>query len=381
MTLEPPLIGRDGALAHLLRVRAGLISGWTGSGRSRMLHDLASHFRNKGYFILRLGGAAHEHQPLALYREITPLPVADLATLPQLVEELALAIHRQAGRHPIAILVDDAHFIDPHSLFLLPLLTRRLRAAVYLTARARRRGQYQHPVLADCLRRCELGLRLHLSPLPAKDILALLSANRPARARDLNRVEQLLGSGVGQPGLLHAVTPAPRSGELPPDSPLVTEFRNGPLGPAKILGACHRNAVELAHRKQLAQALNLSSEVADDSLDQLTAGGWLHFRQGYWQASIPALAASLNRLSLDDSERQASSLLPGPARTESGSGITGTKQSTRAEVHRLVRQGRSNQAISHQLKVSTKTVEGHITALLREHSCRNRTQLAAQGHQ
>ena len=199
----PVLVGRDAALssvrARVERALAGegssvLVDGVAGAGRSRLLDACALESKLAGLMVLRVNAGLRGDEVLAVGRSLAEQIVEaapELATdsapkpLPTNVADrsahqaaLTAWLQRVARSRPMAILVDDAHAVDPASLALLATLALSAPRLRLLLIASRERGL----------------------PLLASDALSVLereSAVLELPALDHDQIEALVGSLFG----------------------------------------------------------------------------------------------------------------------------------------------------------------------------------------
>ncbi len=190
-----PLLERDSQLAAADRLLAGasagqsgtlVVEGRAGTGKSRLLDEIAERAGRAGLRVLRARG--HEIDapvPWALSRQLLPVAVAalpigervelmlepaarrllahgqqelhDADPTPATLHALQLVVARVAAAGPLAVLVDDAHWADDHSLRLLRYVCLRagqMPAALVVAVR---------PGL--CVSECESLVAAHTGPL------------------------------------------------------------------------------------------------------------------------------------------------------------------------------------------------------------------------
>jgi predicted ATPase len=139
-----------------------VLSGPAGIGKSRLLELVRDRSRRTGIAV-----AAHRAVELdrdtpgrslaaALSRRLGAAAVAGATSDPPLqrVDRLGTALESLAGSRPIAILIDDAHWIDELSALALRVLVPQLASFPVLWVLARRRvppGPPTRPSTGSCL--------------------------------------------------------------------------------------------------------------------------------------------------------------------------------------------------------------------------------------
>ncbi|MGW3242228.1 helix-turn-helix transcriptional regulator [Streptomyces sp. NPDC001070] len=212
-----PLRGRDGELAALratlegvLRGRGAcvLMEGAPGAGKSGLLSHLGELADGAGFEVLWVrADELDQYAPLAALHAAVHGPAgggrapdASADSRLWLLDGMTDALEARAQEAPVAVLVDDAQWADPATLFALRTLPARLSASRVLWAAAVRSGADRPDVTRMIGSLQDLGaLRLTLGPLPppalrqlAADVLG--AAPGPALAR-------LLDGSAGNPFL------------------------------------------------------------------------------------------------------------------------------------------------------------------------------------
>ncbi|MFJ9346670.1 AAA family ATPase [Streptomyces sp. NPDC101237] len=207
----PRLRGRDreiaAARAALDVVRGGrgacvVVEGAAGVGKSRFLAELVRTARRSGFDVVPVRADEFDQYAAgaALQSALHPsdgsrrvLATADDQRL-LLLDSIADALEERAQHAPVAVLVDDAQWADPATLFVLRSLPGRLAAARILWVLAVR-ADAERPIVARVREDLErLGARwLTLGPLPQQDLQhiaadVLGSSPSPALARLLRGV-------------------------------------------------------------------------------------------------------------------------------------------------------------------------------------------------
>ncbi|MGW7423898.1 helix-turn-helix transcriptional regulator [Streptomyces sp. NPDC054813] len=184
----PRLRGRDHELVAAREaldvVRGGrgacvVVEGAAGVGKSRFLAELDGMARRYGFDVVSVRADELDQYAAgaALQSALQPsdgshraLAAADDQRL-WLLDSIADALEERAQRAPVAVLVDDAQWVDPATLFVLRTLPGRLAASRILWVLAVR-SDAERPIVArvrDDLER--LGARwLTLGPLPQREL-------------------------------------------------------------------------------------------------------------------------------------------------------------------------------------------------------------------
>ncbi|MEU9379574.1 AAA family ATPase [Streptomyces sp. NPDC048279] len=189
----PRLRGRDreisAARAALDVARGGrgacvVVEGTAGVGKSRFLAELDGMARRSGYDVVSVRADELDQYAAgaALQSALQPsdgshrAPAAADDQRLLLLDSIADALEERAQRAPVAVLVDDAQWADPATLFVLRTLPGRLAAARILWVLAVR-SDAERPILARVREDLErLGARwLTLGPLPQRELQHIAS--------------------------------------------------------------------------------------------------------------------------------------------------------------------------------------------------------------
>ncbi|MGA6160214.1 ATP-binding protein [Stenotrophomonas sp. NPDC087984] len=180
-----PLRGRDREMAavreDLEAVRGGrgahvVVEGAPGVGKSRLLAELDETARRFGFDVVSV--RADELDQYAAGAALQPADDAHRAAAATddqrlwLLDGIADALEARAQRAPVAVVVDDAQWADPATLFVLRTLPGRLAASRILWVLAVR-SEAERPTVARVREDLErLGARrLTLGPLPQQELL------------------------------------------------------------------------------------------------------------------------------------------------------------------------------------------------------------------
>ena len=149
----------------------------------------------------------------------------------------------------------------------------------------------------------------------------------------------------------------------------------------------HAGALALEHPSARATALGLALESAESSAFGLAAM-WIRLDLGRALAAIgdARAVAELQQVTTIASERGAETVVELAEQALRGLGIRTWRRGTTAkqltareqEIVRLIASGASNPEIAGQLFLSRKTVERHVSNMLRKVGARNRAELAAR---
>ncbi|MGW7243519.1 helix-turn-helix transcriptional regulator [Streptomyces sp. NPDC054804] len=156
-----------------------VVEGAAGVGKSRFLAELDGMARRSGFDVVSVRADELDQYAAgaALQSALQPsdgshraVSAADDQRL-LLLDSIADALEERAQRAPVAVLVDDAHWADPATLFVLRTLPGRLAAARILWVLAVR-SDAERPIVARVREDLErLGARwLTLGPLPQRDL-------------------------------------------------------------------------------------------------------------------------------------------------------------------------------------------------------------------
>ncbi|MFD8818054.1 ATP-binding protein [Streptomyces sp. NPDC059627] len=184
----PRLRGRDGEIAAvreaLKAVEGGrgacvVVEGEPGVGKSRLLAELEERARRGGFDVVSVradefdqyaAGAALQSALKASDGSGRAAAAVDDQRL-RLLDNITDALEDRAQRAPVVVLVDDAQWADPATLFLLRTLPGRLAASRILWLLAVR-SETERPTVARVREDLErLGARrLTLGPLPQREL-------------------------------------------------------------------------------------------------------------------------------------------------------------------------------------------------------------------
>lgn len=221
-TLAPPLVGRAAPLRRLASLAArvgerqaigiGLVLGDMGSGRTRLLDEAAGRMRLEGWSVIHASSVPGDRIGawgvlLALARQAIALPgvagaraeavrtfverldnwaneFPGLPAGPSLDLEPALrdVLAATLAEGPVAVALDDAHWMDPESLRAISLWTRELADQPLLVLLAANTAEIPEELdyLRSRLGRDLDGEVITLGPLAPVEIEALVRAQVPA---------------------------------------------------------------------------------------------------------------------------------------------------------------------------------------------------------
>ncbi len=219
---HPPLVGRESLLAELAsavttavdgRPRAVDLVAPSGMGKSRLLDEVVALAEARGARVVRVAGYEGPALPFDAMGQICrvlSLPI-DLSgpgagnldppdrspaepgdaehNRRRLAVAVAEAVTEEAKRHPLVILVDDAHLLDPSSAVALQQLvaraTRRHQLPLLVVAAHRPEGRAAALRELDALQRETSVSVLTIPPLSLVDaarLLELASGHRPGES-------------------------------------------------------------------------------------------------------------------------------------------------------------------------------------------------------
>ncbi|MYS22018.1 regulatory protein, luxR family [Streptomyces sp. DvalAA-14] len=332
-----PVRGREQEIAALRaavdgvrggRSRCALLEGAPGVGKSRLLSYLDELARQAGFDVLWVrADELDRYAPLAALHAAVlgsaagARPVVTDDQRLRLLDDIADALEGRAQTAPVAVLVDDAHWADPATLFALRTLPARLSASRVLWALAIR-PEGGRPIAERTRETLERqgALRLAVGPLPpdelhriATDVLG--TAPAPALSRWLRGAGgnpflaiELLRALVDTDALSTAAgTAGPVREDIPAGFRRSVEVRLRRL-PEEALRLLQVGSV-LGREFDLATAARMLGRpvggllsAVDDLLDAdlLAAGGRLAFRHDLMRQAVydglpPAVRSALHR--------------------------------------------------------------------------------------
>jgi DNA-binding SARP family transcriptional activator len=365
---EAPLMGRAAEMAALLQAlddagggagRLVVIAGDAGIGKTRLLAELPQAARQRGGRLLsghcyqteqvlpfrpfiealRQGGLAGEGDAVAdlaapvraelarLFPELGAAPTTAATTAEArawLFEAVADLLGRLADRQPLVLTVEDIHWADEMTLYLLAFLARRIAARrLLIVATVREEDVEDAPglglVLAE-LSREGLARRILLSALSEVETAELVSAlghARPGEDRTAQRAARVWQASRGNPLVVVETMrellehPAVETDEDPPIPSRVRELiatRLGRLGePTRQIMAVAAVAAEPSSFELLAGAGGMSERETAEAVERLvrrrvlqSAGELLEFshervRQVALELLLPARRRALHR--------------------------------------------------------------------------------------
>lgn len=173
-----PLVGREAELERVRRLlrsdRGGAIvlAGPAGVGKTRLGAECLELAADRGFVPLRVSGTQSVGRlPLGAFAAFVPGLAAD-TDLPTVLRQVARSVLDRGAGAPVALLVDDAHLLDPASAALTHLLATGQDCCLLLTVRSGEPAP--PPVIA--LWKDEVAPRLELTPFEPAEVGALLAA-------------------------------------------------------------------------------------------------------------------------------------------------------------------------------------------------------------
>ncbi|WP_431961525.1 helix-turn-helix transcriptional regulator [Actinacidiphila sp. bgisy160] len=228
-THSPHLRGRDDEIAALRAALDGvlrgegtcvLVEGASGTGKSGLLSHLAELAGAAGFDVLWVrADELDQYAPLAALYSAVHGPAAGAGRAPDvagdrrlwLLDGITDALEERSQRAPVAVLVDDAQWADPATLFALRTLPGRLAASRVLWVIAVRSGAERADVTRMSRTLRDRGARtLALGPLPPTALRQL--AADVLGATPTPALSRLLDGSAGNPflaiELLHSLRDA-----------------------------------------------------------------------------------------------------------------------------------------------------------------------------
>jgi DNA-binding CsgD family transcriptional regulator len=326
-----PLYGRDAELALLeglvtaaARGQGGalVVRGEPGIGKTALLDALERSAARHGMRVLRAAGAESEASlPYAALHQLVHPLLSQVGALPPAlraavgledgepdVYAVALAvlelITEVAAGRPVAVIVDDLHWLDRASGDVLAFLGRRVATEPVLAVGATRTVALDDPQRRSGLPDIELGR------LGRTDAEALLDARAPRLATTVR--QRLLDEAAGSP-LALVELPKTAARELPADGALPLNSRLEAAFAARARGLGRRATVLLLVlaadttcdlRRLLAAATDAAGEDVglDDAQDAIDAGlievtgASMRFRHPLMRSAVYQQASLADRL-------------------------------------------------------------------------------------
>ncbi len=204
--LDGPFVGREGELARLRGMRAALVVGPPGIGKSRLAHELA-----RDAFAVVGRCSSYGAGSLAPLHEIAAALGQPHALVDTWAPEVPLRFRRlceEAGQ-PVLVVIDDVHWADPLVIETIEHLVARGDGAVRVLCLAREELLEERPTFLSS------ADRLVLEPLTSED--AQLLAGQLADVEE-DVVERALAAAEGNPLFLEQVLAHVTDGDdsLPP---------------------------------------------------------------------------------------------------------------------------------------------------------------------
>jgi DNA-binding CsgD family transcriptional regulator len=139
---QSPLVGRSEELTFceaLLSRRDGagiVVTGAAGVGKTRLATEVLRAAKDVGYAVVRVTATeAGRAVPLGPFSHLLPADADSAATPLHLLRLARTALGAHADDRPLALLVDDAHLLDPASATLVQQLVASREATVVATVR------------------------------------------------------------------------------------------------------------------------------------------------------------------------------------------------------------------------------------------------------
>jgi tetratricopeptide (TPR) repeat protein len=233
-----PLVGRADELDRLhdalRRAESAtgstvLIAGEAGIGKTRLVHELATHARTARFEVLLgrcldLVGTELPYQPFveALRPVAAELPFVDASSARsqlRVFEDTLALVDRAAAGAPLLLVLEDLHWADASTLDLVAYLAHNLdqrRVLILGTCRTDEDSSERVRRLADGVRRSDAALALELGPLAPDEVAELLVA-RSAAAPTAALAEAIVARSEGNPFFAEELLAAARDehDELP----------------------------------------------------------------------------------------------------------------------------------------------------------------------
>lgn len=172
-----PLVGRTAELRRVSTLlRAGpsaiVLAGAAGVGKTRLATECLEVAVTRGFVPLKVAGTQRAAGlSFGAFASLVP-ELASSTDLLELLGKVAYAVVRRGKGKPVAVLVDDAHLLDPSSAALTHLLATTRQTFVLATLRS---GEHT-PDAIVALWKDGLAERIELHPFAVHDVEKLLSA-------------------------------------------------------------------------------------------------------------------------------------------------------------------------------------------------------------
>ena len=195
---------------------ATLLCGEPGIGKSTLL-DLASSALTADWAVLHIAGRAlgserpyDAARPMMRRLRVLLGEVAPLGDEADVLEHTAVGLTRVAARGPVALIVDDLHWLDAHTVDLLDYLWTEFSSAPLMWLVALRRPDAErHPEIAHLLHRLERDRRSVVLDVPRLSLSAVTAMCAATGDVASSAVERIFQRSRGNPLVVDALLRAP----------------------------------------------------------------------------------------------------------------------------------------------------------------------------